>query len=181
MKLPDILANPNPALRKRAKEIPLKDIPSKAVQDLILMMKEVLKYSDDGVGLAAPQIGESVRMFLVSEETLAIDREKDTEPKKGERKQWPALVFINPVIKKYSAKKTDLVEGCLSVPGIYGIVRRPEKIDVEWYDEHGKKHSRGCSKFFARVIQHETDHIDGILFIDKMHKKIDLGNEKSRL
>ncbi len=182
MQLPKILTNPNPTLRKRAQEIPVKDISSKTVQDLILTMKEVLKNSEDGVGLAAPQIGHSVRLFLVSEEAEAIDKElieDESEAKKP--KVWKHYVFINPVIKKFSAKKVDMAEGCLSVPGVYGMVRRPEKINVEWYDEHGVKHARGCSKFFARVIQHESDHIDGILFIDKMHTELKAEKNSSRL
>lgn len=181
MQLPKILTHQNPILRERAQEIPTGEITSEKIQNLIKTMKDVLNVSDDGVGLAAPQIGESVRLFLVSEEALAIDRGEDTEQKDGKRKAWDALVFINPVIKKFSAKKTDMVEGCLSVPGIYGMVRRPEKIEIEWHDERGKKYSRGCSKFFARVIQHEMDHINGILFIDKMHREVKLGKEKSKL
>lgn len=179
MQLPKILTNPHPILRKKAEEIHIKSIQSKVVQDLIFTMKQVLKKSDDGVGLAAPQIGNSVRIFLVSEEADAIDKEIPIEEDK--KKNWNYQVFINPVIKKLSSKKVEMAEGCLSVPGTYGLVRRPEKITVEWHDEHGKKHARGCSKFFARVIQHETDHLNGILFIDKMYKEVAMGKEKNRL
>lgn len=181
MKLPEILVHPHPILRRKATEISLAEIGSSNIQTLIKTMRSVLAASEDGIGLAAPQIGHSVRLFLVSEEALAIDRGENAEPKDGKKKIWNALVFINPVIKKFSGKKTDMVEGCLSVPGIYGMVRRPEKIDVEWHDEEGKKHSRGCSKFFARVIQHETDHINGVLFTDKMLKEVKLEGEKNRL
>ncbi|MEK7636222.1 MAG: peptide deformylase [Patescibacteria group bacterium] len=182
-----ILTNPHPILRKKAKEVDLKNINSKEIQELVFAMKEILKDSDDGVGLAAPQIGQSIRLFLISEEAEAIDKNKKSkvihqnENAKKEKTAWGYHVFINPIIKKFSAKKIDLAEGCLSVPGIFGLVRRPEKITAEWHDEHGKKHSRGCSKFFARVIQHETDHLDGILFIEKMHKELKLEKNSSKL
>ena len=182
MQIPKILTNPNPILRKKASKIQESEIISKTTKDLVLIMKEVLKNSEDGVGLAAPQIGHSVQMFLVSEEALAIDKGENTETEKEKTKpDWKYLVFINPVIKKFSAKKVSMAEGCLSVPGVYGAVKRPEKIEVEWLDEHGKKHSRGCSKFFARVIQHEYDHINGILFIDKMHEELKIEKGSSRL
>ena len=182
-----ILIYPHPILRKKAKEIDLKNIGATEIQELIFAMKETLRNSDDGVGLAAPQIGESVRLFLVSEEAEAIDTREKSEIKnqnkngKKEKRNWNYRVFINPIIKKFSAKKIDMAEGCLSVPEVFGLVRRPEKITAEWFDEHGKKHSRGCSKFFARVIQHETDHLDGILFIEKMHEELKLEKNSSRL
>lgn len=200
MQLPKILTDPHPLLRKKARNIPEKEISSKPLQELIETMKEVLKNSEDGVGLAAPQIGESVRLFLVSEEAEALDKNPRYHPPttelRGEQESgmknqdnaknkegplWKYHVFINPVITRQSAKKMDMAEGCLSVPGIYGIVRRPEKVSVEWLDENGIKHSRGFSKFFARVIQHEVDHLDGILFIDKMHTKVALNDGQSKL
>ncbi len=190
-----ILTHPHPILRKKAKEIDLKNIDSKEAQELIFAMKETLRNSDDGIGLAAPQIGESVRLFLISEEAEAVDKNQESkvknqkkndekeknEERREEKPDWNYRVFINPVIKKFSAKKIDMAEGCLSVPGIFGLVRRPEKITTEWYDERGKKHSRGYSKFFARVIQHEMDHLDGILFIEKMHEELKLKKNSSKL
>ena len=188
MQLPTILIHPNPILRKKAQEIGIKSIRSKPIQNLIEVMKEILRNSKDGVGLAAPQIGESLRLFLVSEEAEVIDKnqatqniKQESESMKQKKPAWNYYIFINPVIKKFSAKKIDMTEGCLSVPELYGVVRRPEKIITAWYDENGKKYSRGFSKFFARVIQHETDHIDGILFIDRMHKKLTPEHGSSKL
>lgn len=186
--IPNILTEPNPILRKRADEVPAGEIQRARIQNIIQAMKEALKRSDDGVGIAAPQIGHSVRIFLISEEAEAIDQNQEPKIKNQEvasddqeKKEWNYYTFINPVITKFSTKKTDIAEGCLSVPGIFGMVRRPAKVTVEWLDEFGKKHSRGCSKFFARVIQHETDHLNGILFIDKMHKQLDISKSSSRL
>ncbi len=182
MQLPQIITHPNPILRKKAKEILPNDIASKDIENLIRTLKSMLAESEDGIGIAAPQIGRSVRLFLVSEEAEALDKQKIETDEKQKKPVWKYRVFINPVITKFSVKKTDMAEGCLSVPGVFGLVKRPEKITVEWLDERGKKHSRGCSKFFARVIQHETDHIDGILFIDKMHTELELdGASENRL
>lgn len=186
--IPSILTEPNPILRKRADEVPAEEIQTARMKNIIQAMKEALKRSDDGVGIAAPQIGHSIRIFLISEEAETIDQNQEARMKNQEvenndqeKKEWDYYVFINPVITKFSTKKADMAEGCLSVPGIFGMVRRPAKVTVEWLDEFGKKRSRGCSKFFARVIQHETDHINGILFIDKMHKRLDISKSSSRL
>lgn len=172
-KIRPIVKIPEKILRSKAKEIPVNQINKPAIQRLISDMQETLKNTPDGVGLAAPQIGESVRVFIVSEEALQVDKKtaaSEASPEdlnKNTKKEWKYFVFINPVIKKMSQKKVDGAEGCLSVPGKYGEVKRAEKITVEAYDENGKKFTRGASKFFARVLQHELDHLEGVLFIDK--------------
>lgn len=142
-------------------------------------MKHTLAKTPDGVGLAAPQIGELYRIFIVSDESDEIDRSKiyekrgslkldpNNNEKPYEERDWKYYVFINPRIIKMSRKKISGTEGCLSVPGKFGEVMRYEKITIEACDENAKKITRGASKFFARVIQHELDHLDGILFIDK--------------
>lgn len=174
----NIVQLPSQVLREKAVAVPLEEIQNPRIQELISRMKDTLAASENGVGLAAPQIGESLQIFLVSEEAEEIDRGRppvrdlpassartgDAEPQK---RVWRSYVFINPVIKKISRKKKELPEGCLSVVGKFGVVPRPEKITVEAYDEHGKKFTRMASKFVARVIQHELDHLRGVLFIDK--------------
>ena len=188
-----IVKEPEKVLRKKAKEVGLKEIPSPKIQGLILNMKETLKNTPTGVGLAAPQAGESFRIFIVSEEAEEIDRlEKEKKNKKprtteltkdieepsfakaaeGKEKEWKYYIFINPIVKKVAKKKLQGPEGCLSVPEKYGLVRRAEKITVGAYDENGKKFTRGFARFFARVIQHELDHLEGVLFIDKADKFI---------
>lgn len=155
-------------------------ITSPRIQELILGMKETLRETPDGVGLAAPQVGESVRLFLVSEEVEEIDRtshrrrsrEGNLEEKPYPVREWKYYVFINPVVQNRSRRKTEDTEGCLSVRGRYGVVRRYEKITVQAHDEHGKKFTRGASKFFARALQHELDHLEGVLFIDKTERLI---------
>lgn len=182
----EIVKEPQLVLRKKAVEVAIADIASPRTQELIEAMKETLRHTPDGVGLAAPQVGESLRIFIVSEEAEEIDRaekagwkrrkaesleKKEKDP--YEKRPWNYYVFINPVVKKVSRKMLDDAEGCLSVPGKYGVVVRHEKITVEAYDERGKKITRGSSRFFARVIQHELDHLEGILFVDKTVKWID--------
>ena len=176
--MPDILPilkEPNPILREQAREIPLEDISSARIQRLIRGMKETLSATSDGVGLAAPQVGESLRLFIVSEEAREIDRMKRRTPdapdpaqkeKTPAKKQWAHYVFINPKLKNISRRSREDTEGCLSVPEIYGRVARREKLTVEAYDERGEKFARGASNFFARVVQHELDHLHGILFKD---------------
>lgn len=171
---------PNDVLRTTAKEILPKDITSNAVQKLIAEMRDTLKNTPDGVGLAAPQIGESLRLFIVSEEAREIDRaeekgwerrNKSTPEIKNEKpyeaRPWKYYIYINPQVLTSSRNILVAPEGCLSIPHKFGPVRRKEKIKVAAYDEHGKKFIRGSSRFFARVVQHELDHLDGILFVDK--------------
>lgn len=157
-----IVKTPNSVLRKVAREIPPEEIPSRRIQRLILDMKETLAQAPDGVGLAAPQVGASLRLFIVSDEARAIDHGKTHEASR-EKKEWKISVFINPVLTKRSRKRHEMAEGCLSVPGTFGVVPRSEKVFLEWYDESGTRHARGFTKFFARVIQHEMDHLDGTL------------------
>ena len=162
-----IVKLPHSVLRSSAEVVPAADIPSPRIQRLISDMKDTLAASADGVGLAAPQVGAGLCIFLVSEEATAIDEDaKGTNGTKA-AKEWKHFVFINPVLKKRSRRKTSVVEGCLSVPGKFGEVARSDKVYLEWFDEHGRRHGRGFARFFARVIQHEMDHLDGILITDR--------------
>ena len=140
-----ILTDPNPILRRKA--LAIKDIGTKELQKLIPLMIETM-LSKDGVGLAAPQIGQSVRLIAV--------RHKDG-----------SLVMANPKLVKKSLLKELDEEGCLSVPNIYGQVKRCKKITVKYLDENGRERKMSGEGMLARVIQHEIDHLDGILFIDK--------------
>lgn len=181
MPVKPIVKLPHSVLRKTAAEVPIAEIASRRIQRLISDMKEALTQAPDGVGLAAPQVGESLRMFLVSEEALMIDVQakgtNGTKETKG-TKEWKYFVFINPVLKKRSREKSAVAEGCLSVPGKVGEVPRSEKVYLEWHDERGKKHGRGFTKFFARVIQHEMDHLDGILISDRAKKLIGVSSDR---
>ena len=179
-----IVVEPAEVLRMRATDVPDEAITSPAIRELIADMKRTLAAAADGVGLAAPQVGASVRIFLVSEEAAAIDTTGQGDdlsmharaPEKNT--QWRHEVFINPVLKKRSRKKAHMAEGCLSFPGSFGIIPRAEKISLEWYDGEGRKHTRGFGRFFARVIQHEFDHLDGVLIRDRAKKLFGVAHDK---
>lgn len=175
MAIVDILQEPSRALRARVVEIGLEEVSSKKIKSILRDMSDTLNSIDVGVGLAAPQIGHSIRIFIASEEALMTERDKDLDQEKLKKnkvaKRWKHFVFINPKIIKISKKRVSLPEGCLSVNDskgdtIYGKVLRAEKITVEAYNENGKKFRVGASKLFAQVLQHELDHLEGILFID---------------
>jgi peptide deformylase len=161
----------NPALRETAKDIPVADIKSKKIQDLIAEMKELLSHEAHGVALAAPQLGKSIKLFIVSGRALARDkRNAKDEPDKDEDEEitpLPDQVYINPQLLKISRSKKNKHEGCLSIRGKWGVVPRAEKATVQAYDEEGRLFTRGASGFLAHVFQHEMDHLSGILYIDK--------------
>lgn len=171
-----IIQKENPILRKVAKPILVKEIESLKIKKVLKEMASALKSQDDGVAIAAPQIGYSLRIFLVAgkvfEEDFLKDREDRIEGKKDIdavlqiKKENPNLVFINPKILKLSRDKHWVPEGCLSVRWLYGKTHRSTKATIEAYDEKGNKFIRGASGLLAQIFQHETDHLNGILFHD---------------
>lgn len=162
MSLLPITIHPNEILRKRSKEIDREFVLSEENQQLIKDMTETL-YEKDGVGLAAPQIGKNIRLIIISK--LAF---KDSKIKtKNNIDKHSDLILINPVWQKLNKKTTTDTEGCLSVPNTFGKVKRYKDIEVEAFNEKGEILKFQTKKFLARVIQHEVDHLEGILFIDK--------------
>lgn len=159
-----IVQNGEGVLRELAQAVPLKDISSTRIQKAIADMKNALDSQDDGVAIAAPQIGVPLRIFIVSGKAL---RGIDEKFAKKYTDLPDHLIFINPTITKLSRARTTLDEGCLSVRWLYGKVSRANKATLQAYDEKGEKIERGASGLLAQIFQHETDHLDGILFIDK--------------
>ncbi len=158
-----IVQQGDPVLREMAQSVPVKDITGTKIKKILSDMKEALASQKDGVAIAAPQIGIPMRIFVVSGSVLkSIDKDKYSNGKD--------LVFINPEITRLSKDKTTLEEGCLSVRWLYGKIKRSEKATVTAYDEEGKKFERGGSGLLAQIFQHETDHLDGILFTDKAYE-----------
>ncbi len=185
-----ILQKEEKVLRKVAKEIPVKDIKTPKIQKILKEMSLSLKSQDDGVAIAAPQIGYSLRIFVVAGKVFSdgfaelreekINRiEENLLNQVAGKDNRPVvekdMVFINPKISKLSRDKDWMPEGCLSVRPIYGKTWRSKKALVTAYDENGKKFTRGAAGLLAQIFQHETDHLNGILFID--HAK-DLKEEK---
>jgi peptide deformylase len=164
----------NPALRTIAKEIPIGDIQSEHIRALIEEMKTLLSKEKHGVALAASQVGEPIRLFIVSGAALShgarTSPDEPTEEDLDEEESGPVLpdqVYINPEFVKMSRSKKDKHEGCLSIRGQWGLVPRAEKATLRAYDEHGARITRGASGFLAHIFQHEMDHLDGVLYIDK--------------
>ena len=158
----EIVQDPHPTLREQAREIPIEKIGSPSIQKLIADMKEALAKEELGVALAAPQVGEQLRLFVVSGTVFAMQKAKEYDPEKHE-----AQTFINPAIVSNSKKTADMEEGCLSLRGKWGVVPRAERVTLSYFNERGEKKSRGASGLLAQIFQHEVDHLDGILYIDK--------------
>ena len=154
----NIVKIPTESLRQRSTEIDPALILKDEIQNLIKDMAPTM-YSDDGIGLAAPQVGKNIRLCVIGKEALKFDK-KNKLP-------FEDLVLINPIWQKTSRKTVVDVEGCLSVPKTFGKVRRHRNISVSALDKNGNELKFEANEFFARVIQHEVDHLDGILFIDK--------------
>jgi peptide deformylase len=164
----------NPLLRHKAAPVALADIKSSKMKTLLREMKALLAKEEYGVALAAPQVGEPLRIFIVSGKAIARDsRNAPDEPEDEDHedaKELPVLpdqIYINPELVKISRKKVGKHEGCLSIRGKWGIVPRAEKATVRAYDEEGRRFTRGASGFLAHVFQHEMDHLEGILYTDK--------------
>lgn len=138
----------DPILRKICKKVEIFD---DKLASLLDDMAETLHYAE-GLGLAAPQVGILKRVCIVEYDGVLYE-------------------LVNPVLIRSSGKCVDN-EGCLSIEAFRGLVERPQKIDIEYFDRSGHKHSLHAEGYFARVFLHEMDHLDGILFSDKMKKKL---------
>ena len=152
----DIIISPHPILRKKSEEIKKEELSTKEMKEFLLDMEETMKQKD-GAGLAAPQVGKNIRLVVINDENNKT------------------LFLINPKITKRSWAREIEDEGCLSVVNekgeiIYGPVSRHKKINCFYFDRKGNKKTLAAQKLLARVIQHEIDHLDGILFIDRLEK-----------
>jgi len=156
-----IRAYGDPVLRKKGEDIS-PEYPN--LKELIENMFETM-HQAHGIGLAAPQIGLGIRLFVVDVTPFVED--EDYEDIKGELQDFKK-VFINAKIIEREGEELKFNEGCLSIPAIHEDVARPETITIEYFDENFVKHIDTFSDIRARVIQHEYDHIEGILFTDKL-------------
>jgi peptide deformylase len=147
----------HPVLRARAAAVDLADLRSPALQRLIDDMIETM-HEYQGVGLAAPQVHERLRLFV------AAVGEAGDEP----NPTAPVLVVVNPVVQPIGTTVIEDWEGCLSVPDVRGRVPRAQQVRLTGYDRRGEPLAMRASDFAARVIQHEADHLDGVLFLDRM-------------
>jgi peptide deformylase len=148
---------PCPVLRRKTRALKTQELQRKEIKQLFLDMAKTMK-EKDGVGLAAPQVGQDFKIVVIN-------------TKDGD------VILINPKILRKSWKKELLEEGCLSLPEIFGLVKRSQKISLTALNQDGKKIKFKAEGMFARVIQHEVDHLNGVLFIDRA-KEITQGKEK---
>ena len=148
-----IVQEPASVLRAKAQVVPIEKVRSVVIKKIIADMKTALGGEDDGVAIAAPQIGKSLRIFVVS--------------KKASKQLTEDITFINPEIIRLGKQKIETSEGCLSVRWKYGITKRSTTATVRAYNEDGNVFVVSGRGLLAQIFQHEVDHLNGILFIDK--------------
>ncbi|MDR2377282.1 MAG: peptide deformylase [Puniceicoccales bacterium] len=156
----------NPVLRTKATEVTVFDEPRKALyrQMLATMLRA------KGIGIAAQQVGWTERVFLIdlgaASAQLVGSCRFDGQPVSPQ--SLMPLIFINPIITEFSEKKASMSEGCLSIPKISGLVDRALAVTIRFRDSEGREHTLACEKLFARCVQHEFEHLEGILWIDHL-------------
>jgi peptide deformylase len=151
----------NPVLRQKAKRLSNDEILSGEIQALIQNMHHTLLNRNYGIGIAAPQIGQSLAISVIE---LRSTRTRPNLPKS----KWVSMVIINPEIVKTYGESKEMWEGCLSFDNAFAKVPRYEKIRVHYQDEKSKEHEKVLDGLLAHVFQHETDHLNGALFVDKV-------------
>ena len=149
----------HPTLRQRAKSLQKRDLTKARFKNLLSDMVDTLR-DYGGVGLAAPQIDESLRVIIIEI--------RETNLRYGVQKLFPLTVFVNPEIELIDSQSAGFWEGCLSIPGMRGYVERPQNISVSFIDELGEFGTLELHGFPATVLQHELDHLNGVLYVDRM-------------
>ena len=160
----------DPVLRNVARTMSVDEIKSRATQELIALMRETMRAAP-GVGLAAPQIGEALQLAVIEDR---IDYLEDIPPEKlADLKRSPVdfHVIINPVLTIVGDTRVEFFEGCLSVAGFAAVVSRAESVRVECLNERAEPITINAKGWYARILQHEIDHLNGTLYIDRMHSR----------
>lgn len=159
MAILEIVRMGHPVLRQVARPLAVEEIGSAQVQQLIEDMTDTLHHAG-GIGLAAPQVNQSIQ--------LAIVEITDTQGRYGDLPLQPMEVYINPVISIVAPEQGGFWEGCLSIPGLRGFVQRPQHIKIDYLNRQGLSQTITLTGFLATVFQHEFDHLQGKLYIDRM-------------
>jgi peptide deformylase len=167
MTLPSIVEAGAPLLRERAVDVPPDRIATPEVQDLIDRMIAVMRAAP-GVGLAAPQIDSALRVIVLEDTEAAVGQLTDIERRERGRAPFPLRVIVNPVLRQVGEERATFFEGCLSVRGYVGLVERSLEVEVAGLDRLGIPQSWRVRGWPARILQHEIDHLDGILYVDRM-------------
>lgn len=176
---PPIVRTGDPVLRRRAAEVPAGRVGSPELVADVAEMIAVMRAAP-GVGLAAPQIGRSERVFVLEDRADALARLSEVERSERGRVAFGPRVFVNPVVTPVGAETATFFEGCLSVPGYVGLVTRALEVEVTGVDEHGQAQTWRVRGWPARILQHELDHLDGTLYVDRMLPKTLLHADEAR-
>lgn len=161
-----ILQKEEKLLRAQAKEVPIKEIGSLKLKKVLADMSQAMIEQDDAVAIAAPQIGVSLRIFMISGRIFDEEWRRGKGLPKGYTQKHTDLVFINPVITKISSDRKSVPEACLSVRWLIGKTKRASRASIKALNEEGVEFTYNASGLIAQIFQHETDHLNGILFID---------------
>lgn len=165
-----IVQTGHPVLRQRAEDVAPERIGTPEFQALVQRMVEAMRAAP-GVGLAAPQLGVPLRVFVLEDREELMTSLTAQERDERERRPVPLRVVINPTLAPIGEKKVTFFEGCLSVSGYAGLVERFHEVEVSGLDEHGAPQRFRTSGWPARILQHESDHLDGTLYIDRMRTR----------
>lgn len=171
-----IVQTGHPILRAVAKKLTHEEIVSDEIRELISHMRETMRAAP-GVGLAAPQIGLAIQLVVIEDDADAKTKLSTAELARRERTPIPFHVLINPRLSPSGDEQVSFPEGCLSVDGFTATVPRLRSITVTALNEHGEEFTKEATGWYARIIQHEVDHINGMLYIDRMDTKSFSTNE----
>ena len=160
----------DPVLRQKGRALTAEEIALPAIQDLIVLMRDTMRDAP-GVGLAAPQIGLAIQLAVIEDQPSYVQGIPQEVLAQRERTAVPFLVLVNPKIVEYSSETVEFFEGCLSVAGFSALVRRSRSVRVEYLDENAQPKTIEASGWFARILQHEIDHLNGRLYIDSMEPR----------
>jgi len=159
-----------PVLRAQARQLTLEEIVGDEIQRLIRDMQETMRDAP-GVGLAAPQVGLALQLAVIEDREELLSSLPAEELAEKERKVVPFHVIINPELTLLGDERAEFYEGCLSLSGFSAVVSRARRVRVAYLDEHGESQSVEASGWYARILQHEIDHLRGTLYIDRMQSR----------
>jgi peptide deformylase len=163
----EIVQAGNPVLRRRARALAQEEIRSREIQQLIEAMRDCM-LAAPGVGLAAPQIGLSLQVAVIEDRADYFKDIDESALKERERRAVPFHAIINPVLEEVGDERAEFFEGCLSVSGFSALVTRARSVRVTCLDARGREKVIEASGWYARILQHEIDHLNGALYIDRM-------------
>ena len=165
-----IVQTGEPVLRQTARPLTAVEIAHPAIQELIGQMRDTMRDAP-GVGLAAPQVGLAIQLAVIEDRADYLNGIAPELLAQRERQPVPFRVLLNPVIVERSEETVEFFEGCLSVAGFSALVKRSRRVAVQYLDEHAQPQHLEASGWFARILQHEIDHLQGVLYIDRMESR----------